>query len=321
MPVRRFLVTAVAVGLVGFGLVGCSAAGEGDTSCVRPVSPDTELNAAVTGDFGSEPELDAYTPLHTEKVAWNDEITGDGTPVTTSDQLVLADIVLFDGSNGERLGATLFDGDLAQARLLSEWATTFPGLADSLHCAREGSRVVTVLPPDDIPQQTAEGLGLAEGDSAVLSVDLRKVYLAKADGADQFVADNGLPSVVRAPDGRPGVIVPDGAPPADLEVRVLKKGDGPEVTDDVPVRVAYTGILWDTKKEFDSSWGKKPVAFSLDGVVKGFGDGLRGQTVGSQVLIVVPPELGYGDKENGAVPADSTLVFVVDILGLDELPE
>lgn len=89
----------------------------------------------------------------------------------------------------------------------------------------------------------------------------------------------------------------------------------------MPVRLAYTGVLWDDKTEFDSSWGKTPVSFSLDQVVEGFGEGLRGQTVGSQVLIVIPPELGYGDQANAAVPAGSTLVFVVDILGLDELPE
>lgn len=320
MPVRRILVAAIAVSLVGVGLVGCSSADSADASCVRPVSSTTELPASVTGGFGSEPELDAYTPVYTDETVWSDLIVGEGAPVTSPDQLVLADIVLFDGSTGERLGATLYDGDLAQARPLSEWTTTFPGLEDSLDCAREGSRVLTLLPSGSLPAESAEGLGLAEGDTAILSVDLQKVYLAKADGDDQFVTENGLPSVVRAPDGRPGIIVPDNAPPTDLKIEVLKKGRGAEVTGDVPVRVAYTGVLWDDKSEFDSSWGTAPVSFSLDQVVEGFGEGLRGQTVGSQVLIVVPPDLGYGDQENGAIPAGSTLVFVVDILGLDELP-
>lgn len=321
MPVRKFLVAAIAVGLVGVGLVGCSSSGSADASCVRPVSPETELPASVTGAFGSEPELDAYTPVHADETVWTDAIEGEGLALTASDQLVLADIVLFDGTTGERLGGTLFDGDVKQARLLSEWTKTFPGLEESLECAREGSRVLTLLPSGSLPAEAADGLGLTKDATAILSVDLQKVYLAKADGADQFVTDNGLPSVVRAPDGRPGIIVPDSAPPTDLKVAVLKKGGGAEVTGDVPVRVAYTGVLWDDKSEFDSSWGKAPVSFSLDNVVTGFGDGLRGQTVGSQILIVVPPELGYGDTANGAIPANSTLVFVVDILGLDELPE
>lgn len=199
MPVRKFLVTAVAVGLVGVGLVGCSSANSADTSCVRPVSPETELPATVTGAFGSEPELDAYTPVITDETVWMDPIEGDGLAITTPDQLVLADIVLFDGSTGERLGATLFDGDLAQARPLSEWTTTFPGLEDSLTCAREGSRVLTVMPSSSLPAESAASLGLAEDGAAILSVDLQKVYLAKANGTDQFVTENGLPSVVRAP--------------------------------------------------------------------------------------------------------------------------
>ncbi|MCI6773963.1 MAG: FKBP-type peptidyl-prolyl cis-trans isomerase, partial [Bifidobacterium pseudolongum] len=50
------------------------------------------------------------------------------------------------------------------------------------------------------------------------------------------------------------------------------------------------------------------------GVIQGWTEGLRGKKVGSQVLLVVPPDLGYGDKEQGEIPANSTLVFVVDIL-------
>lgn len=319
MPVRKLLVAAIAVSLVGVGLVGCSASGSADAACPRPASPGTDVAATVTGSFGSEPKLDAYTPVHADEVVWSDEITGEGLPVTSPDQLLLADIVLFDGSTGERLGGTLFDGDVEQSRLLSEWTKTFPGLADSLACAREGSRVLTLLPAGSMPAEAADGLGLGKDATAIVSVDLQKVYLAKANGADQFVTENGLPSVVRAPNGRPGIIVPDSAPPGDLTVEVLKKGDGAEVTGDVPVRVAYTGVLWDDKSEFDSSWGKAPASFSLDQVVPGFADGLRGQTVGSQVLIVVPPDLGYGDSDNGTIPANSTLVFVVDILGLDEL--
>ena len=52
----------------------------------------------------------------------------------------------------------------------------------------------------------------------------------------------------------------------------------------------------------------------LSGVIPGWTQGLAGQTVGSQVLLVIPPDLGYGDQASGSIPANSTLVFVVDIL-------
>ena len=54
-----------------------------------------------------------------------------------------------------------------------------------------------------------------------------------------------MPTVVRAADGTPGIIVPDGTPPDEVVVEVLKKGDGEVVTGDAPVRVHYTGVTYD----------------------------------------------------------------------------
>ncbi|MGO1630249.1 MAG: FKBP-type peptidyl-prolyl cis-trans isomerase, partial [Microbacterium sp.] len=79
----------------------------------------------------------------------------------------------------------------------------------------------------------------------------------------------------------------------------------------------YTGVTWDERTVFDSSWDRGAATFEMANLIPGFTQGLTGQTVGSQVLIVVPPELGYGDQASGAVPAGATLVFVVDILGID----
>jgi peptidylprolyl isomerase len=55
-------------------------------------------------------------------------------------------------------------------------------------------------------------------------------------------------------------------------------------------------------------------------MIPGFAEALDGKTVGSQVLVVIPPDQGYGDQAQGPIPADSTLVFVVDILGIDQAP-
>ena len=56
----------------------------------------------------------------------------------------------------------------------------------------------------------------------------------------------------------------------------------------------------------------------MTGVVPGLAEGLIGQTVGSQVIVVIPPELGYpAGQAPASVPEGSTMVFVVDILGLE----
>ena len=68
-----------------------------------------------------------------------------------------------------------------------------------------------------------------------------------------------------------------------------------------------------------TTWDGEPASLTLDAVVPGFAQALEGQTVGSQVMVVVPPDSGYGDAAQGEIPANSTLVFVIDILGLDEV--
>lgn len=318
---RKIPAALAVLGLAAVGLTGCSLPGASD--CSRPAvsDPDVMDLIDVTGSTDAEPDVDVFTPLHTSNLAFADVERGDGNVITAADQLVVLDVSLFSGATGEPLVATPYDGDLSRAFPLSQWTQGFPGFADALDCAAEGSRVAVALSPDDLTPESSASLGLDEGDSAVAVIDVRKVYLAAADGQDQFNAGRGLPAVVRAPDGRPGLIIPEGAPPQDIQIQTLKKGDGPEVTGDEPVRVHYTGVVWGEDDPFDSTWDSQPASLTLDGVVPGFAQALEGQTVGSQVLVVIPPDLGYGEEGQGAIPGDSTLVFVIDILGLDAVPQ
>jgi FKBP-type peptidyl-prolyl cis-trans isomerase len=101
-----------------------------------------------------------------------------------------------------------------------------------------------------------------------------------------------------------------------LVAQPLIKGDGIVVAEGQTVIVHYTGWLWDGAM-FDSSWNRgSPATITLETgqLIDGWVQGLVGQTVGSQVLLIVPPELAYGDTTQGSIPAGSTLVFVVDIL-------
>ena len=104
-----------------------------------------------------------------------------------------------------------------------------------------------------------------------------------------------------------------------LVSQALIKGKGKEVTNNNTVKVKYTGWLLDGT-QFDSSWDKNTTleADTYSGgnhqVIEGWQQAMVGQTVGSQVLLVIPPNLGYGDTAQGSIPANSTLIFVVDIL-------
>jgi len=310
----RQIPAAVAVlGLTALALVGCAPSAPADAGCERVTSHSTALDLVdVTGDEGT-PEATTTDPVYVKRTSFTDVETGSGTPITTTEQDVQLSITLLNGATGQTVLSA--PTELIQLSLLAQ---TFPTIEKVLDCARPGARVVSAIPAEDIDEALASQIGLDENQSVVLVVDVNTVFLPAADGVPQYVDGSGVPTVVLAPDGTPGVIVPDAAPPKDLVVKTLKKGDGPALEADSTPRLHYTGVLWETGEVFDSTWQKgAPVTLGLDGVVEGFASALEGQTVGSQVLAVIPPDLAYGDEGSGRVPGGSTLVFVIDILGID----
>jgi FKBP-type peptidyl-prolyl cis-trans isomerase len=104
----------------------------------------------------------------------------------------------------------------------------------------------------------------------------------------------------------------------------LVVGKGQAATPTSTVSVQYTGVLYTNGTEFDSSWSKggKPVQFPLTGVVPGFTQGIGGagkvapMHVGGRRVMILPASLGYGAQANGPIPANSTLVFVVDLVSI-----
>lgn len=311
MRKARVIPAALAVlGLTAIGLVGCSAPSA--SSCPAPVAdPAIAGLVSVTGAIGTQPDIELYTPFHATQTAIAGALAGEGTPITSDSQLVGLTVTIVGGDDGETLVAGGFEGSLAQL------AEILPALPAAMECATPGSRTVIAFAPGGITPEYAASLGLTDSDSALAVVDVRTVYLAAADGTDVFNAGHGMPTVVRAPDGRPGVIIPHSAPPAEVTIQTLKRGTGEVVTGDAPVRAHYLGVVWDTREQFDSSWDGQPASFSLGALIPGLTEAFEGQTIGSQVLVVVPPGAGYGDQQQGSIPPNSTLVFVIDILGID----
>lgn len=316
--VRKTAAALITLGLASVALAGCTSAPAFDgAACVAPSSGDLARVATVTGDLGTEPEVGLRTPMKESSLTVDKAIVGKGQAVSAGDQLLSIDVALYSGTTGERLVATEFNGDTTRLSNVNSWDSQVPGIAKALTCATEGSRLLAGIPADDLGAQTAQGLGVDKDETVFAVIDVLKVYLPHAEGALQYNDALGLPTVVRAPDGRPGIIVPDAKAPTELVAQTLIKGDGEKVTGDAPIRVHYTGVTWAERTVFDSTWGSNPTKFDLAQVIPGFAEGLKGQTVGSQVLLVIPPEKGYGSQAQGAIPADSTLVFVVDILGVD----
>jgi peptidylprolyl isomerase len=109
-----------------------------------------------------------------------------------------------------------------------------------------------------------------------------------------------------------------GQPPSKLVTQDIVVGSGPAATAADTVDVQYTGTLYSDGSVFDSSWSRgEPATFPLNGVVPGFAQGIEGMQVGGRRVLVIPPDLGYGNRASGPIPGGSTLVFVVDLVGIN----
>jgi peptidylprolyl isomerase len=107
--------------------------------------------------------------------------------------------------------------------------------------------------------------------------------------------------------------------PTGLKYVDLKVGEGAEAAPGNVVTVHYTGVLENGTK-FDSSLDRQePFTFRLGAqeVIDGWEQGIAGMKVGGKRKLTIPPDLGYGDQGSGAIPPGSTLIFEVQLLGIE----
>ncbi len=115
---------------------------------------------------------------------------------------------------------------------------------------------------------------------------------------------------------KPVIAQPSGAPPTKLYSRDIVTGKGKAAKSTDKVTVQYVGVSYSTGEQFDASWDNgSPFTFDLGkgSVIKGWDDGVPGMKVGGRRLLVIPPDLAYGNQANGKIAANETLVFVIDL--------
>lgn len=106
--------------------------------------------------------------------------------------------------------------------------------------------------------------------------------------------------------------------PSGLQYKVLQQGDGPVAGGTDKVKVHYEGRLIDGTV-FDSSYKRgEPATFAPSQVIKGWTEALTMMPVGSKWQLYIPQELGYGSRQSGPIPAYSTLIFDVEVLGIEQ---
>jgi FKBP-type peptidyl-prolyl cis-trans isomerase len=326
-PVTRARVfggIAVAIA-ASIALAGCASGSATATTykatsasgCTAIASGEGSDSVKATGAFDKVPTVTFANPLHVTSTQVSTLIDGHGTPVI-GEQEIVADVTILDGTTGKVVSQTPYSTK-AKAATFPIAGVPLTGLRDGLVCAKVGERLAIVIPPGKGFTSANRPTGVTASDSIVVVADIRSAYLPKANGANQ-VMQSGLPTVVLAASGQPGIVPPLTKAPATLQVDLLKAGSGAKITANQTVVAQYVGALWKGGTVFDSSWKTgAPISISTKtgSAIPGFLKAIVGQRIGSQVLVVIPPKDGYGKagSSDGTIPANATLIFVIDILG------
>jgi FKBP-type peptidyl-prolyl cis-trans isomerase len=139
---------------------------------------------------------------------------------------------------------------------------------------------------------------------AAAEAEQKSLAASNAAEGDKFLLENR---------GKDGVVVTDSG----LQYKVIEMGTGPKPAATDKVTVHYRGSLLNGT-EFDSSYARgEPISFELDKVIAGWTEGVQLMPVGSKFMFYIPPNLAYGAAGGGPIGPNATLVFEVELLGID----
>lgn len=260
-----------------------------------PTSQAPAATVTITGTGAEAPDLAYPVPLVLDapvtEVVWE----GEGDEVVDG-QPVLLRIYSENGADGSVVRDDFTS--VPAPYLLTEEAIG-SDLFSVLSGQRVGARILHAVETDGVP--------------VVTSID---ILPSRAVG-ELSAPEAGSPVVAQDPSGVPTVTIPADQPaPTAPVVRQVVRGTGEQVTSGSKVVIQFVAVKWSTGEVFDTTWGEgrlpKTVTLGVDQLIEGLDEGLVDLPVGSQVMLVVPPGLGFGPSGNEL--STETLVYVVDIL-------
>jgi peptidylprolyl isomerase len=326
-PVKTLLVAAVAASLGLLAACGDDGDPSATTSSSAPASaspsgsaspsaskasvkPSDNLDAiTVTGAYGKEPKVTFKAPWAIDKTRTEVLSKGDG-PTLQAGSPVTVNYVGINGRTGKTFDNSFSRGEPATFSL----DQVVPGFSKGLTGQQQGSRVLIAMPGSDGYDSNGGNpqIGVEVGDTLIFVVD---IVAAPLDGPEGTKVDPkpGLPTVTDK-DGVPEVTMPKTDPPTELTVQPIIKGDGAKVAATDTITFNYRWYTWDGQL-LEDSYKTGPQTYQLSGLLPGMAKGLTGQTVGSRVLLIVPPADGYPDgNPSPKIEKGTTLVLVVDLL-------
>ena len=289
-----------------------SASSAAPSSPAVPASTIANLDAiTVDGAYGKEPKVTAKWPIAIAKTQVKVLSEGKGGKVAKGGTVV----VNYAGINA-RTGKA-FDSSFAKGGKPATFplAQVIPGFRIGLEGQKVGSRVLIMMTPKDGYAEGNPQAGILKTDPLVFVVDIIQGQLEGPEGA-AVPPKAGLPTVKDNGKGKAPTITTKGATiPKELTSQLLIKGTGPAVKKDDGIVVNYTVVGAKDGKVLAENYSTGAEAGMLNALIPGWQKGLVNQPAGSRVLLVVPPADGY-PKGNAtpSIPANETLVYVIDIL-------
>lgn len=304
--------TALIISISALTLAACggsdSESGSADTvaeSDSEPTGTDGDLGGATpttvaapsTTENPDKPDVEIPSELPT-KLERNVLQSGSGDEAEIGDTVIVnyvgvrsEDGVEFDNSyDREPFPVTLGSGSVIQ------------GWEDGLVGAQTGEQVQLDIPSDLAYGEEARGELIGENESLSFVIDV----LAVLDAADPADAPT-----------EPGVELSTGPGVETTEVEDLVVGDGPELEVGSTAFIRYTMFRGDNGAVLETQWADPVPVEYVDGLLPGLFVGLEGMQVGGTRAITIPPEEGLGPEGNpqGGLPADTDVIFVIDLLG------
>ncbi len=301
------------------GLTIPAACSGDDKPFAFPTVSSAEVGVDPTVVSSTPPPKDTQFKVLTE---------GTGHPIGPDDVLVAhaKGQVWSDGGVAVPSFVNTFSG---KHMLFQPISMTVPGWGKVLPGIKVGSRVLIVnSPADGFGDAGQPSLGVTKDDSLIWIIDVvdSTPMDSLASGKPAKAAQNAgaLPTVTEGKS--PTITMPKTAAPTKLVVRPLLNGTGVEVKAGEMILAQYTGAIWKSGTVFDTTWAPQrgPYGFRVaetdqqtgePGVIKGWVQGLTGVRVGSRILLIVPPKLGYGKQGKPPIEGTDTMVFVIDVLG------
>jgi peptidylprolyl isomerase len=294
-------------------LSACSSTPSATSTATPVAGQQTNLDGiTVTGAALVAPKVEFATPFVIDKTQSKVLIEGSGA-VLTADSRIDAEYYALIGRDGSEFANSYKDKNPLEGSSLQD---TIVGFRTGLVGQKVGSRVLIAIAGVDGYDSNGgnSSAGINVGDTLIFVVDILDASRTEASGT-VITPPAGLPTVTGDGATKPTVTIPAGqAAPTTTVSQTLIEGNGAKVVASDYLRTRWVAYSWKTGDRIDDQFDTFAEG-ALSGSITGWQQGLVGKTVGSRVLLVLPPKDSFPNGANDPpLEAGDTVVYVIDIL-------